>query len=159
MLAKYKGRIYAYVSNSTNKVITTRQKGKADTDFKKDRDDFYKEVNEEDITDVFEVRYWAAYDAGLPDTPSLWIVQEEAGGIEKERIQLMFCNGILPGWEIEEKNVCTKFVEITEIKSTIVEYLYRKKDGKTLDSILREKIEVPVEKMIELCLQYKIKMV
>ncbi len=155
MLAKYKEKIFVYILNRRKKEIITRHQEKADSDFQKDRDVYYRKIEEEELTDIFDVEFWASYDAGLPHTPSVWEIRSEDGGIANGKVMLRFAAGVLPGWELEDKNICRKYVDSSELRDAKVVYIYNKKDGKDMASPQRNELAVSVEEMLALCKQFE----
>ena len=76
MFAKYNGTLYSCAVNKREKNINiiTRNPKKADKDFKKEEDAFYKGVSEDELTDIFSVRLLVNFNTGLPNTPLHWLV-------------------------------------------------------------------------------------
>ena len=110
MIAKYMGYEYAYISNRRSKEIVTSQKVKIDGSFNSEKGFYYKKVSEDDLTDIYNIEFCVTYKSGLKDVPITWILENEAKVIVDNKIQLVFAEGILPGWDIVEKNVCSKFL-------------------------------------------------
>lgn len=155
MLANYNGKTYWYISSRRKKEIVTRTPDKAENDFKRDNDLFFKNISEEELIDIFDVEFWVEYDANLPNTPLMWKISNENSELENGKIMLRFAEGILPEWEIEEKNVCVKHIEVSEVRNAKVIYVYKKKDGKELDTPQKEEINLSLDELITLCKQYK----
>lgn len=54
------------------------------------------------------------------------------------KVKLRFAEGILPGWDIEERNVCTKEVHFNEISCTKVKFVFEQIGGKE-ENVIKEK--------------------
>ena len=74
MIAKYKEHYYSYSANSGERTIVTENKEKAYPEFEYEEDDevFYKDVSEEELSDIFDIRFFVEYDTQLPHTPLMW---------------------------------------------------------------------------------------
>lgn len=129
MIAKYMGYEYTYISNRRSKEIVTSQKVKIDGSFNSEKRYYYKKVSEDDLTDIYNIEFWVTYKSGLKDVPITWILGSEAKVIVDNKIQLVFAEGILPGWDIVEKNVCSKWVELSDISEAKMVTVYKKKNG------------------------------
>lgn len=154
MLANYNGKTYLYVSNKRRTVIVTRQEYKTDGGFIKDGDLFFKHVREYELSDIFSVEIWVQYHTGLEHTPSFWQVDEECGGIENDQVMLRFAEGILPGWEIEDKNVCKKYVDYSDISTCRLVMKYKKYAGEALVIPKIEEKYYPIKEAMDLYEQY-----
>lgn len=53
------------------------------------------------------------------------------------KVKLRFAEGILPGWDIEERNVCTKEVHFNEISCTKVKFVFEQIGGKE-ENVIKE---------------------
>lgn len=155
MLANYHDKTYRYIPGKGK--IITRLPYKAEKDFKRDGEAllFFKRVPEKELTDIFDVEFWVEYDTGLPNTPSMWQIKDGDNKLEDGTIRLRFAEGILPGWETEEKNVCVKHIDALEAKNTKVVYIYKKKDGEELDVPQREEMDVSLYGFIMLYRRYR----
>ena len=129
MIAKYNQKIYRYVANSRKKCIITSLRSKKEDDFTKDDDIFYKDVEEEELTDIFDVKFFVGYDAQLPGTPTEWEIDSSAIGMSGRKVRLLFTQGYLPGWKVTDKYVCEKHVDVSNLSYGRVIYKFRKKDG------------------------------
>ncbi|MBO5620188.1 MAG: hypothetical protein J5959_00990 [Butyrivibrio sp.] len=127
MIGKYKDKYYSYIRNSKAQVLVTRSKKKADGIFEKDDGAYVKKVKDEDLSDIFEVKFRVEYDAKLQDTPLWWNVFPE--DFTKFGVNLVFAEGFLPNWKVVDKFVCKKFIPYIELGNCEVVYKYIKKDG------------------------------
>lgn len=155
MFAKFNDTIYSYVANRRKKEIITRNLNKTNADFKRDGGVFYKAVSEEELTDIFNVEIWVNYNTGLPNTPFYWQVGIDGRGYADGKILLRFSEGILPGWNIEEKNVCIKYVDVNEIEKAKVVYVYKRKDNTTCLPSQKVEKEITVDEMLCIFEKYK----
>ena len=152
MVAVYYGMEYKYVSNKRSKEIITSQVTKTDRSFLKDRNIYYKSVDDAELTDIYSVEFMVRYDPHLKDVPTWWKVTK--ADVFDNSIRIRFAYGILPDWDIEEKNVCTKHIDIKDFSEAKIIFTYKKKDGKDVDSIsIEEKKEI--SKLIDLMNQYE----
>lgn len=143
MIAIYNGLKYKYLSSRRIKEIVTRCAMKTDNTFCEDGDIFYKEVEEEELSDIYITDFMVRYDIGYSRTPEWWKVTYN--DLYENAIKIRFVEGILPNWDIEEKNVCTTLVPFQNIRETKIMYTYRKKDGKDVDNIVvEEKAELAI---------------
>ena len=129
MIAKYKEHYYSYSANSGERTIVTENKEKAYPEFEYEEDDevFYKDVSEEELSDIFDIRFFVEYDTQLPHTPLMWDLFPE--DFSENGVYLVFAKGHLPNWEITDKYICRKLISYKEITKCEVVYEYKKKDG------------------------------
>jgi hypothetical protein len=130
MIAKYNNEYYLYICNRRTKEIITRQKIKTDNTFVSDDCVFYKQINSDDIEDLFDVKFFVSCDSGIANTPTEWEIGPDE--IKGDQILLRFADGILPGWKVEEKNVCTKCIGVEDVLSAKEVRSYKRKDYVTL---------------------------
>ena len=155
MFAKYKENIYILSSNSRKKEIITRIQEKADDDFTKDGSIFFKSISEDDLSDIFSVDIWINYDANLPNTPNKWSVDLSDSELDNNIILLRFTEGLLLGWEVEDKNVCTKRIHFAEITGAGITYKYSKKHFIDYDNPVIEEFSIPLNELIEYINMYR----
>ena len=136
MIAVYSGIEYKYISNRRTKEIITKQVTKTDGTFCKDKGIYYKFVDEADLTDIYSVEFFIFFDTHLEGVPKWWKVTN--ADLIGDRIKIRFASGILPNWDLEEKNVCTRLIDFEDISNAKVEYTFRKKDGKEVQLLVKE---------------------
>ena len=144
MFAQYNGYSYGYISNIRNKEIITRQEQKVDSSFTKDGDLYVKNVQETDLLDIYNVAIWVSYDANLPTTPKEWRLICSKSTVSDKGALLIFADGILPGWDVIDKNVCSKRVPLSDLVDAKVVYTYRKKDGTLFEQPVTEEMSIDV---------------
>lgn len=137
MIAIYNNNKYKYVSNSRNKEIITKSVKKTDSTFCKENDIYYKSVEENDLTDIYAIEFFIFFDTGFEYVPTWWKITE--ADLMNNNVKIRYASGILPDWDIEEKNICTKLIHYEEITKTKVKYDYRKIDRKEVDLLVKEK--------------------
>ena len=147
MIAKYNGQYYLYSNNSREQEIVTRDRNRTDSKFCEEDGLFYKSVTEEELSDIFNVRYYVEYDAKLDHTPLWWEVFP--ADYVDDGIYLVFAEGFLPDWEVYDKGVCRKHVKLTDIDHCKVSYVYKKKDGKVVE-VTEESDVISVDEMLKL---------
>ncbi|HOJ79044.1 MAG TPA: hypothetical protein PL158_13260, partial [Bacillota bacterium] len=144
MFMIYNNNLYHILDEKSHYVIITRQKAKADGGFSATKLSFYKEIPKDDrlIQDIYQVQFFLKWDSHLDGVDKRWRILTEPEFIQDNRVLLKFTNGILPGWEIEEQAVCSKYVAIDECEDFQIRYTYTVKDGKVLEQpmVLEEKV-------------------
>lgn len=133
MIAKYNDKYYSCVLNSKEQLILTRFKSKADFGFKEENGDFFRNITQEELCDIFDVHYYVEYDSKLDHTPLWWEVYQE--DFSTEGIYIYFAEGFLPDWEVWDKGICRKFVNYADIKKCRVEIKYIRKDFEKTDYV------------------------
>lgn len=107
---------------------------------------YYREITEDELSDIYDIKFEVCYDTGLDKVPVLWAVTIDS--LVGEEVRLRFSEGILPGWEVEEKNVCTKLIEMNDITMAKAIYTYKKRDGKMFNST--EEIQINVTDIMKM---------
>ena len=143
-IAKYKGMFYRYISNNKACSIVTTRNEKAQDGFVLEDGVYYKTIPDDDVSDIFEIRYRVKHDTGIPDVSDEWEIGAETQDVKEDKILIRYSNGILPEWTVEEKNVCIKYVDKKEIEFGEIIRLYQKKNGRMLTSPEKvvEKVDV-----------------
>lgn len=147
MFAQYNGYCYGYISNIRNKEIITRQEYKTDSGFTKDGDLYVKNVQEIDLSDIYNVAIWVSYDTNIPNTPKEWRLICSKSTVSDEGALLIFAEGILPGWDVIDKNVCSKRVLLSDLLDAKVVYTYRKKDDTLFEQSVTEETIIDVTEL------------
>lgn len=138
MIAKYKNNFYLYISNKKVSNLVTRQKQKALEGFEYDEGAYFKRISMDELEDVFDIEYWVTYNTGEPEVPTEWKVGKDSRDIQGDNVLIRYSNGVLPNWNIEEKNVCVKYINKNEIDSAKIVKVYSLKDGVSLNSPIKE---------------------
>lgn len=94
------------------------------------------------------------YHTNIPGTPTQWKLGSDNSMISNNEVALIFAEGILPGWDILEKNVCCKTVLLSEVSSAKVVLTYKKKAGKILENRLVEEISIDTRDLIKYIEKY-----
>lgn len=136
LIAVYKGNKYKFVLNKRRKGIITRCVQKTDGSFFKENDIYYKPLDEKDLSDIYAVEFYVFFDTGFKDVSTWWKITE--ADLLDNKVKLRFAEGILPGWDIEERNVCTKEVHFNEISCTKVKFVFEQIGGKE-ENVIKEK--------------------
>ena len=148
MIAKYEEQYYYYIKNKNN--IITNFKEKTDENFIKEDNLFYKHIDPEDLSEIFDVKFIIKYDTGLENISPFW----EVGGLKNNKFLIRYSNGCLPGWTIEENNICIKYIDSTKIEEMKEIKTYTKKDNILLNEPLVEEIIIKSENYISEFLLY-----
>lgn len=69
------------------------------------------------------------------DVSTWWKITE--ADLLDNKVKLRFAEGILPGWDIEERNVCTKEVHFNEVSCTKVKFVFEQIGGKE-ENVIKE---------------------
>ena len=147
MFAQYNGYCYGYISNRRNKEIITRQEYKVDSSFTKDGNLYVKNVQEADLSDIYNVAILVSYDTNIPNTPKEWRLICSKSTVSDEGVLLIFAEGVLPEWDIIDKNVCSKRVPLSDLLDAKVVYTYRKKDGTVFEQSVTEETSIDVTEL------------
>ncbi len=121
MYATYKGKQYKLVKNGKNwELISDRNR----FGFLKDGEIYYKPMeNLEELDDVYELYILVTYDTGLDYVPNEWRVPLAKEYFDESSVKLVFVQGLLPGWVVEDKCVSSLKVDVNQTKSA---YLVKK---------------------------------
>ena len=149
MIARYKKSEYLYVANRRRKEIITTKSQKADVSFVHEGNLYFKEILEEELSDIYDVEFWVSYKSDISHAPEQWKLSNEKSVITRAGILLIFAEGILPGWDVVEKNVCSRRVDISEISGARIVFIYKKKDGRTCNDRLIEERSIAVSELNE----------
>lgn len=149
MIARYNKYDYLYIPNRRKKEIITTKEQKIDYSFTKEGNLYFKNILEDELSDIYDVEIWVSYNANIPNTPEQWRLGSDKYVISENGILLVFAEGILPGWNIIEKNVCSKRINLSEISSARVIFRYKKKDWKMLENHPVEELSIATNKLNE----------
>lgn len=154
MFITYKNILYRYLGDDQE--IVTYFENKIDKDFKEDEGVFFKEIEQSDknIEDIFELKFYVEWDSGIENTPSEWYVQHSKGIILDNKMKLYFAQGHLPGWNVEEKTICSNIIDFNEVEKYIVQYEYSVKKGRKLEEKEIDREYATKEEFIEKFNQY-----
>ena len=139
MIARYKEHEYLYAVNRRRKEIITTKSQKADMGFVHEGQLYFKEIRDEDLSDIFDVEFWITYRSDIPYAPEQWKLSNEKSVVTNDGVLLVFTEGVLPGWNVIGKNVCSSRVNISEISGVRMCFLYKKKNGSTCDCLIEER--------------------
>lgn len=158
MFIIYKNNLYVLRDEKTHFVIITRSKDKTDENFLSTGISFYKDISKDNtgIQDIFDVQFFLQWDSGLKNVDKEWEILTEYEYLEGNQVLLKFVNGILPGWNIEEQAVCSKYVDIDECEDFTVKYTYTVKDGNKLKEPLVLEQKVSKEEFQKTVIGYRI---
>ena len=133
--ATYEGKQYKLVKAGKEWGLISKNPRSVDDGFIKDNEVYYKPIhNLSELEDIIEISIYVEYETHLPNVPSIW--ELHISDFKENSVKLLFSAGILPNWNIEEKNVCYLYVDISEItKAWIVTR------SKVYKSARREEIE------------------
>ena len=150
MIAKYMDCEYTYVSNRRSKEIITSQKEKIKDGFISGNGMYYKTVDENDLTDIYSVKFFVNYKTGLDKVEDWWELVDEPNVISDNQVKLVFAKGILPNWNTVDKNVCSKLIPLDNISEAKMVISYKKRAGIILDKLVNEERVVSLEELKQL---------
>lgn len=130
------GFLYKYVYNGIEKAYfcVTHHSEKADDTFSKSFDFYEKEVplTEACVEDIYNINFYVYWDCGIDNVSDKWEVPASKIWVDGEKLKLEH-DGHLPGWNIDDKHLCSKYVNMSEIEQYAIEYKYLVKDGVKLE--------------------------
>lgn len=132
MIATYKGKNYRYVIDGSDTHLVSCYKDKADDSFYAITGPFYKDVEsieDENISDVFDVDIFVYYRDEQHDIPTLYKVEGYALDRGKEKILIKSVPKDLEGWEPSEDGGSQKLISIEDVVSGKAVYNYKKFEG------------------------------
>lgn len=146
MVAVYEGSCYSCVRDNRGINVITKQAVKAfGKGFFSEGGIFYKPVGYDEIDHIYSTKYVVTYDTGIENVPVEWEVELYNG-----KLLLRYKGGLLPGWQVENKNVCIRCVEPSDIASAKEIKMYKKKDGVRLDRFYIVESQVEPEELPDL---------
>lgn len=93
--------------------LVTKKSENINNKFKKNNNIFYKKIKDLSVLDdIYDISLFVEYDTHLKNVSNLWKIPFTQEYLYNEKNKLIFAEGILPGWSIEEKNVCSKYINI-----------------------------------------------
>lgn len=154
MFANYSNEKYIYIANRRTKEIVTHLSMKTDESFVYDKGIFYKKITDEELTDIYDVEFWVKYESGFNGVSAWWKLGNDKDPVIGNQVALIFSEGILPGWKIIEKNVCSNEVDISSLSETKIRIIYRKKDGKSYQTPMVQEQKIIVSELMNLYDKY-----
>ena len=142
MIAVYNNKEYYYVLNKKISNLVTKKKTKIDLGFKRSDNKYFKPIQKEELKDIFDIEYWVTYDCGINNISTEWKIGSNTFDIIENSVLIRYSDGIIPGWDIEEKSVCTKLINKKEISNFKIIKKYIRKDNLDLPEILEEEIKL-----------------
>lgn len=83
-----------------------------------------------ELDEAYDIAFWVEYETGMKNVPNLWGIRAEKDGILDGCVKLVFAEGYLPGWKVEEKGISSTYVPVESLGRITVEYRYYWKSGK-----------------------------
>lgn len=154
MFANYNNEKYLYISNRRTKEIVTHIRMKIDESFICDKGLFYKKITDEELTDIYDVEFWVKYESGFDNVSVWWKLGSDRNTVTRNHVTLIFSEGILPGWKIVEKNVCSTEVDIVSLSETKIKIIYKKKDGNSYQTPMEQEQKINVTELVDLHYKY-----
>ncbi|MCR4568123.1 MAG: hypothetical protein K5769_08720 [Pseudobutyrivibrio sp.] len=137
MFAVYNGTRYRLVKDGKAWELVSKKPESISDGFIKDGGVFYKSVNDlSELEEVFDISIFVEYETHLPNVPSIWELEFSKEFFTDNSVKLVFGMGLLPGWNVEDKNVSSRYVNVSEISRAWIET-----KSKTNDIEKREEIE------------------
>ena len=126
MFADYKGKQYKIVREGEKWELISRNPDSEKNGFVKAGRIYYRSFD-----DVYELAFYVIYDTHLDKVPKEWRINIGNSAIKEDSVYLLFAEGILPGWKVEDKNVCSTYIKNEDISQawTIKESIITNNDG------------------------------
>ena len=116
MFADYKGKQYKIVREEGKWNLISMNPDSEKYGFEKDEDIYYKEFDDiSEFDDVYELTFFVLYDTHLDKVPTEWSLNLSNGFFKEDSVKLLFAEGILPRWKVEDKNVCSTYIKNEDI--------------------------------------------
>lgn len=93
-----------------------------------------------ELDEAYDIMFWVEYETGLKNVPNLWGIKVEKDGIRDGCVRLVFAEGYLPGWKVEEKGISSTYVPVESLGKITVEYRYYRESGEGYRSFERRTI-------------------
>ncbi len=154
MIAKYMDCEYTYISNKRNKEIITSQKEKIKDGFIYENGVYYKTVDENDLTDIYTVKFFVKYKTGFDKVSDWWELGDELNVISDNQVKLVFAKGILPNWNVVDKNICSTLISLDNISKAKMVISYQKCKGVVLDKLVNKERIISLEELKRLHSSY-----
>lgn len=151
MYATYKDQDYYYLEDDfTGKVnIGTNQKNKADDTFNLTGGMYYKEISNAQLKNIFDIDYYVKYEYSDKLSQRWWKIDPYGTKvISNGAICLTFYDGLLDGWEIQDKSTCSAKVALSQIEKCKISYLYLRRDNNTFQQPITIEKEVSLDELI-----------
>lgn len=108
---------------------------------KKEGNVYYREVASlSELDEAYDITFWVEYETGLENVPNLWGIRVEKDGIRYGCVRLVFAEGYLPEWKVEEKGISSTYVPVESLGKITVEYRYYRESGEGYRSFERRTI-------------------
>lgn len=121
MIAEYKGKQYKIVKDGKSWELVSKNPDCVKDGFVKDGKLFYKSVNDlSQVDDVYDMWVMVEYDTHLEKVNKTWRLEITKEFFTGNEVKLLFGEGILPGWKVEDKNVCSKYVNVCDISTAFI---------------------------------------
>jgi len=154
MIARYMGCEYTYISNRRSKEIVTSKREKVKEGFASENGIYFKDVDESDLTDIYSVEFRVKYNTGFDRVSDWWKLGDEQNVVTDNKVQLVFAEGILPNWNIVDKNVCSMWVPLDKILEAKMVISYKKRAGIALEERICEERIISREDLKQLHISY-----
>ena len=114
--AIYKGKQYKLVKTGKEWELVSKNPKSINNGFIKDNDLYYKPIhNLSELEDILEISIYVEYNTHLPNTPSIWKLEFSKEYFTENSVKLVFGAGLLQKWNVEDKNISSLYVDISEI--------------------------------------------
>ena len=141
---------YTYISNRRSKEIVTNLRENVKEGFAFENGIYVKDVDESDLTDIYSVEFWVKYNTGFDHVSDWWKLGNKQNVVADNKVQLVFAEGILPNWNIVDKNVCSMWVPLDKILEAKMVIFYKKRAGITLEDRICEERIISMEDLKQL---------
>ena len=121
MIAVYKGTQYKIIKDGKRWELISKKPNSIEAGFTKGGDLFYKSIdNLTLLDDIYDMWIMVVYDTHFDKVSKQWRLEITKEFFMDNKVKLLFGEGLLPGWTVEDKNVCSKYVDISEISDAYI---------------------------------------
>lgn len=116
MFAEYKGKPYKIIKNGKQWELLSKKSESVNDGFERDGKLYYRTVHDiAELDDLYNIDISVMYDTGLEKVPTEWRLPINKEYFTETSVKLVFVEGLLPGWNVEDKNVCSLYIDISKI--------------------------------------------
>lgn len=154
MFAKYNQLLCKIIKTGKQYELISKNESAMNLGFEKEGQIYYKELKDlSEVDEVFELSLFAFYDTGLNKVSTEWKIELSKEYYRDEKFMLVFGEGFLPGWKVEDKSVCSTYVARCEVEKGWVVKNYIRKDG--IENTETYKYEVTTEQLISTIKEFR----
>lgn len=117
MYLDYRNKTYKLVRDGDEWEIISNDVRSIMDGFRKDGNIYYKQINNQKLLNTrYDIEIHMIYRTNYELVSNVWKVKVTPDLYNLGKIKIVFAEGLLPGWNVEDKNVCYKYIDITEVE-------------------------------------------